>query len=79
MELGVKNNSGVVILEGDIFDVHQTINGQSKFVLLSVCNGLDIRYLHDINYLYQYDKLDLINIEELEVVGKLDDVVKNAV
>jgi len=46
------------VKNGDIINLHQTVNGQNLFIVLNV-SPLDIRYAHDLNYKYQYDKEDL--------------------
>jgi hypothetical protein len=44
---------------GDIIDICQTVNGQNLFIILNV-ETLDLRYLHDLNYKYQYDVKSLL-------------------
>lgn len=43
------------VKNGDIIDLHQTVNGQNLFVVMSL-EPLDIRYAHDLNCKYQYDQ-----------------------
>ena len=60
---------------GDIIDIHQTVNGQNIFVVLNI-NPLDIRYGHDLNYKYQYDKEQLL--EPCEFNGEVDwEIINN--
>ena len=47
------------ITKGDIINLHQTVNGQHIFVVLSV-NPLDIRYAHDLLREYEYDKTEML-------------------
>jgi hypothetical protein len=47
------------VKNGDLIDLHQTVNGQNLFVVLNV-SPLDIRYAHDLNYKYQYDMGELL-------------------
>lgn len=56
---------------GDIFNIHQTVNGCSKFILVSL-DPIDIRYIFDFSYKYEYDLKELLDIEELEVMGNID-------
>jgi len=44
---------------GDIIDLHQTVNGQNLFIVLK-CEPLDIRYAHDLRREYEYDKEELL-------------------
>jgi len=46
-------------VKGDIINLHQTVNGQNLFVLLSI-NPLDIRYAHDLLREYEYDKAEML-------------------
>lgn len=52
--------NGRPLTDGDIIDVHQTINGQNRFLVLNVKN-LDIRYEHDVNRKYEYDAQELLS------------------
>lgn len=45
--------------KGDIIDIHQTINGENKFVIMNI-SPLDIRYYHNLDYKYQYDVDELL-------------------
>ena len=68
---------------GDIIDLHQTVNGQNIFIVLDV-ETLDIRYIHDFNYKYQYSAIDMLKPcqfrgdTEWEIIGNIYDVIKNA-
>lgn len=57
---------------GDIINIHQTVNGQNLFVVMNL-NPLDIRYNYDRLRDYEYDKNDLLNCEELEIIGNIKD------
>lgn len=57
---------------GDIIDIHQTVNGCNLFVVMNL-NPLDIRYNYDRLRDYEYDKVDLLNCEELEIIGNIKD------
>lgn len=52
-----KNNK--ILKNGDVIDIHQTVNGQNMFIVLNV-NPLDIRYGHDLPRKYEYDKNELL-------------------
>ncbi len=47
------------LFKGAIINLHQTVNGQNLFVVLSV-NPLDIRYAHDLLREYEYDKKEML-------------------
>lgn len=44
---------------GDVIDLHQTVNGQKLFVVFKV-EPLDIRYAHDVTRKYEYDKEEML-------------------
>lgn len=46
------------VKNGDIINLHQTVNGQNLFIVLNT-DPLDIRYAHDLNYKYQYNQEEL--------------------
>ena len=72
------------LANGDIIDLHQTVNGQNLFVVLDV-DSLDIRYIHDLNYKYQYSTFDLLKPDpfhgdtEWEIVGDIYKMFKNSI
>lgn len=51
--------TGVQLTDGSIIDIHQTVNGENKFVVLSV-NPLKVYYFCDITREYEYDANQLI-------------------
>jgi len=70
------------ITKGDIIDLHQTVNGQNLFVVLSV-NPLDIRYAHDFLREYEYDKEEMLapskftRETEYEIVNNIYNLIPN--
>jgi len=44
---------------GDVIDLHQTVNGQNLFVVFTI-EPLDIRYAHDVTRKYEYDKEEML-------------------
>ena len=74
----ILDKNGVQITNNDVIDLHQTVNGQNLFVVLDV-NSLDIRYYHDLDHKYEYNREELFRVcpftgeVEFEVVGKLAD------
>ena len=53
-----------LLCNGDIINLHQTVNGQNVFVVLNVLD-LDIRYGHDLTRKYEYDKEELLATSKL--------------
>lgn len=65
------NFNGIDLYVNDIFDIGQTVNGQSKFVIVDCIGGYDVRYAHDLSRKYEYDVNDLLSIEEIKIVGNI--------
>lgn len=61
---------------GDVINIHQTVNGCNIFVVLNI-EPLDIRYGFDLNYKYQYSQEELLEPNrfngdiEFEIIGNL--------
>lgn len=61
---------------GDVIDLHQTVNGQNLFVVFTI-EPLDIRYAHDVTRKYEYDKEEMLAFSrftsevEWEIVNNL--------
>ena len=70
------NKNGVELKDGDIFDIHQTVNGRNLFLAVTV-EPLDIEYAEIPGYKYEYDKEDLLavcpteGVAEFEIVGNI--------
>jgi hypothetical protein len=83
----IKDKNDKTLKNGDVIDIHQTVNGQNLFVVffntMALETTLDIRYHHDITRKYEYDKKELLapskfNSEvEFEIVGNVLPVIKN--
>lgn len=79
MKITDKNNKELNI--GDIFDLHQTVNGENLFVVFCL-EPLDIRYAFDLNYKYQYDLNELFEPCRysgevyFEIVGNIYSLIK---
>lgn len=69
-----KNN--IELKDGDIFDIHQTVNGRNLFIARSV-EPLDIEYAGIPGYKYEYNKEELLavcpveGIATFEIVGNI--------
>ena len=68
--------NGIELKIGDVIELFQTVNGQSKFVINSI-DPLDISYASDVNKKYEYDMDSLLAPNyytgevEWEIVGSV--------
>jgi hypothetical protein len=51
--------NGKLLGNGDIIDLHQTVNGQNLFVVVNT-EPLEIRYEHNLFRHYEYDKEEML-------------------
>ena len=78
------DKNDILIKNGDIIDIHQTVNGCNIFVILSV-KPLDIRYGYDLFVRYEYDQEDLLKRcqysgeVEFEIIGNVNDMIKKLI
>ena len=74
------DKNGKKLKNGDIIDIHQTVNGEDIFVVMDLEN-LDLRYGCDLTYKYQYSMIDLLTTNHLngdiewEIVGNLYSII----
>lgn len=67
------DSTGRELKDGDIIDIHQTVNGQNHFVVLNVAR-LDVVYYFDQTRKYEYDTKKLVNefdFDPFTIIGNI--------
>ncbi len=78
--------NNVAIQNGDIIDIHQTVNGENLFIILNMDdrNDIDARYARAPWLKYEYNVRELLDdtvtaeftiSTEIEIVGNIKDVL----
>lgn len=74
------DKNGKELKNGDIIDIHQTVNGENIFVMLDI-KKLDLRYAWDLSWVFNYSVNDLLLPNhfngdiEWEIVGNLHSMI----
>jgi len=79
---GLIDCNGNKIFDGDIINIHDTVNGQSKFVITIGKTGIAVFYDYDRNRRYEYDIDDLLDVNnqydtDIEIVGNIYEGTRN--
>jgi hypothetical protein len=82
----IYDRNDVAIQNGDIIDIHQTVNGENLFIALNIDDrqNPDIRYARCPWLKYEYDARELLDDDvseeftistEIEIVGNIVNVI----
>lgn len=77
--LGIYDMNGKELFEGDIIDIHQTVNGQNKFIICVDDIGITAKYFNTGKE-YQYNLRELLDIDlpitdkTIEIIGNIHDI-----
>lgn len=68
--------SDLYLYDGDIFDIGQTVNGCSEFVIIDGYYGIEIYYNYDRTRPYEYEIRGLLEDEfnEIKMIGNIKQV-----
>lgn len=74
----MKDKNGIELKDGDVIDIHQTVNGHNLFIVLTV-EPLVIVYAYDPFCKYEYNKEELLapiydGSVEWEIVNNVEGV-----
>lgn len=69
------DKNGVLIKNGDIIDINQTVNGENIFIIVDL-NTQNVRYFRNPELRYEYDVDELLTCDpaglDIEIIGNID-------
>jgi hypothetical protein len=77
----LKDTNDIELNTGDVFDIGQTVNGQSEFYVMSI-DPMDIRYNYDRERRYEYSLTDLLapcrftGESQFTIIDGIDDYIE---
>ena len=76
-----KDKHEVTLKDGDIIDIHQTVNGRDRFIIVTI-EPLEVVYAYDLLCKYEYNKEELLapcrysGEVDWEIIGNIHEATK---